>query len=125
MRPRVYICAPWVDARRMSAWLPILASYGLENGSSWIAAACSLDGPDPLDAKSIQKNDEELHLADAVLVISREGAGGEMFCEFTRAIMAGIPVFWVGREILSCRRAGVTICDDIQDAFETIRGTIK
>lgn len=116
---RVYVAAPYL--------VPILAreaherlrEVGFTPTSTWAARAtgpeCLTDG---FALAAIAENDFDLLSSDAVIALAREGAGGEMFCEISRALVERIPVFWVGtRKILSCYRRGVVCCDSVEEAI--------
>lgn len=129
-RQRVYICAPFEDGPGLSArTIPSMIYAGIIPLASWVDDALSGKSDKHLTAASAQAalavNDFELASSDAVLVIAREGTGGEMFCEVGRALALSIPVFWVGRRVLSAWRQGVTICDSVDDAIDTIKAVIK
>jgi hypothetical protein len=76
--------------------------------------------PEPLQEEAAQ-NDKDLMSSDALLVLARDGAGGEMFAEVALARMVGMPIHWVGdRFILSAFRAGVVRHVCLGDALDTL-----
>lgn len=126
---RVYVAAPFDDGPRLSTTvIPDMIYAGLIPLASWIDDALSGKTDKGLTIASAQAalhvNDFELTGSDAVLVVARDGVGGEMFCEAARAILLSIPVFWVGRRVLSSYRQGVTICDSVEDAIDAIKAVL-
>src|SRR5205085_2010907 len=67
--------------------------------------------------RHIERNDADLRSSDIVLVVARDGVGGEMFAEASMAIAIGKTVLWCGRRILSAFRPGVVLVDDVDSAF--------
>ena len=122
----IYIAAPFADAalvREVGARLP---AFGAESRSTW--AECA-DGPEQLEAMTPDEvrsvaaaNDRDLLASFALVVLSRDGAGGEMFAEARLALEYGIPIVWVGkRRPLSAYREGVIRVDTIEDALDLVR----
>lgn len=108
---RIYVAAPLADAPLVRDVHAQLRAHGLVPVSHW----AERQGDDPNDnfddAEEVQAklrlNDAGVAAADVFLVLAREGAGGEMFCEAARALALGAPVIWVGRRVLSTFREGV------------------
>jgi hypothetical protein len=109
---KVYVAAPYDDApavREAHGWLRANRFIPV---SSW---ADKVEGPERLDLLTsaqchaiAEGNDRDLLSAHALLVLSRAGAGGEMFGEARLALEFGIPVVWVGsRRPLTAYRRGV------------------
>lgn len=121
MKPRIYVAAPYEDANLVRQTHLKLEQQDFAPVSFWAIAA---HGPEALNEQSakwaIKHNDEDLESAAGVLALCREGAGGEMYAEITRALIWGKPVFWVGHRRLSAYRHGVTLCDDIDDAIDAL-----
>jgi len=121
----VYIAAPFADAALVRAIEPRLLPLGAESHSGWAQHA---NGPEQLDSMPLQSiqniaaaNDRDLMSAFAVLVLSRDGAGGEMFAEARLALEYGIPVVWVGaRRPLTAYRPGVVRVDTLEEALDLI-----
>lgn len=122
----VYVAAPYVDAPIVREVHEILAIAGFLPTSTWATRAAGAESlTRDVAQQAIVQNDDDLLSSDAMIVIARTGAGGEMFCEVTRALIEEIPVFWVGRQILSTYRDGVILCEDIDDVMrklEVLRG---
>ena len=126
---RIYIAAPYARAKEARAAGLFLVSRGLCIESTWDIAAA---GPESLDsvcaAEAIKINDSELQISDAVLCLAYRGEGGEMYCELTRALIAGKPVYWVsmdGRDVLSAWRPGVVRCASVDDAIDQIAADFR
>lgn len=120
----VYVAAPYADAEQVRALHRRMRVMGLQPTSSWAEAA---DGPESFTNKLPEvlrdfalANDAELLRSSAVLVLARDGVGGEMFAEARLALDNDIPVFWVGRRTLSAWREGVVLCEDVDDGLSKI-----
>lgn len=118
----IYIAAPYAKGPAARAVVPTLWERRFDVCSTWHYVAY---GPESLDAavaaSAIEQNDRDLEEADAVLSLAYRGEGGEMFCELTRALIAGKPVYWVsmdGRDVLSAWRPGVVRCATVEEAIE-------
>ncbi len=118
---KVYVAAPYADAEQVRILHERMRAFGLKPTSAWAEQA---DGAEdfslftPADLRRFAlKNDADLSSSDCVLVLSRVGAGGEMFAEARLALVEGLPVYWVGRRTLSAWREGVTLCEDTDDAL--------
>ncbi len=115
------------EARKVHARV---ARWGVTPVSSW---AVNAHGPEDLSAlsrKSVQAlahlNDHDLLSAHLVLVIAREGEGGEVFAETRLALAHRIPVLWTGeRRILSAYREGVLRVARIDDALDHVKALVK
>lgn len=126
---RVYVAAPFDDGPRLATTvIPEMIYAGLIPLASWIDDAVSGKTDQALTVAAAQAalhvNDFELLSSDAILVIARDGVGGEMFCEVGRAIVQRLPIFWVGRRVLSSWRPGVTVCDSVADAIDAIKAVM-
>lgn len=127
---RIYVAAPFQRASEALLAHHALVAIGLLPVSRWVAVALERQGVDALTAAEahhgIEVNDEDLVSADALLVLSYPGEGGEMFAEARMALLLGKPVVWVrGRQILSSWRRGVTLVDSLQEGvqrLDSIRG---
>ena len=118
----VYVAAPYADAAVARNVHELLRLHGLDVTSRWAEAARGLE---PCLGEAAMRdraaaNDRDVLRADAMLVLSRDGAGGEMFAEARLAIERGKPIFWVGRPILSAYRLGVVRCATVGEAIALI-----
>lgn len=121
----VYVAAPFADAAFVREHVhERLRAIGCTPTSSWVDTAA---GPEnfarylPAELRrNAEHNDRNLRGSDVVLVVAREGAGGETFAEARIAIEWGKPVVWCGRRILSAWRAGVVRVDDLDGAMATL-----
>lgn len=121
----VYVAAPYADAPAVrEVHGRMLALGSLRPTSSWAMRAT---GPERLESmalldihSAIECNDRDLADSDAMLVLARSNAGGEMFAEVARALAQDIQIVWVGRRILSTFRPGVLIVDDLDEALEVL-----
>lgn len=119
-RPAVYVAAPYADAAFVrEAIHPALRARGLTCASLWAESA---RGPEDFAAltpvalaDAARWNDRDVINADVLLVLARDGAGGEMFGEARYALALGIPVVWHGRRTLSAWRPGVHRVDEGAD----------
>lgn len=120
MSVKVYVAAPFADIIPVRAIHNKLRDRGFEPCSMW-AERVEPGTPDAFSVAvaraALAQNDADLASADCVLVIARDYAGGEMFVEFGTAITRGVPVFWVGRRILSAFRPGVSLYDSVDEAL--------
>ena len=94
--------------------------------SSWAQAAGgaleSLESVPPHERQSaIELNDKDIACSNAMLVLARANAGGEMFCEVARAGYYGLKIYWVGRTVLSAYRQGVKRCLDVNAAIAAMK----
>lgn len=120
---RVYVAAPYADSVFVRSVHKVLRAEAFEPTSRWAETASAVEPllTDEAMRAAALANDDDLYRSHAVLVLAREGTGGEMFAEARIAIATGIPVVWAGRRILSAYRAGVTRCDDIHEALRALR----
>lgn len=127
MSARIYVAAPYEDAAFVRQVHTRLRERKFTPTSSWAETAKGADVLTPEIAQTaITVNDADLRSSDAVFVIARPGAGGEMFCEIAAALMHGIRVFWVGRKVLSAYRDGVVWCGDyVPEALDTLEATMR
>jgi hypothetical protein len=70
-----------------------------------------------LDAANAEA-DEDMRASHAVLVLSPDG---EALCEAARAVLLGIPVVWVGREVRTAFRSGVVRVGSVAEAVTVLR----
>lgn len=125
MTPTVYVCAPYADAAFIrEAVHPRLTSIGFVPTSRWVDSAAGPEDfarylPAQLRAAA-EANDRAIRGSDIVLVVSRDGAGGETYAEARFALTLGKPVVWCGRRILSAWRAGVVRVDDLDAAISAL-----
>lgn len=123
---RVYVAAPFADAKVVRELHWQLRTAGAVPTSSWASGAHDTEDFASYTVPELQafaaKNDRDLRTSDAVIVLARVGAGGEMFAEARMAILLGIPVYWVGRRTLSAWRAGVVRCENVDEAIERVMG---
>jgi hypothetical protein len=122
-RVRVYFCSPYADAAHVRRLHRIAHARGLLPVSSW--AETVSDGPERLESlprRSVralaERNDADLLSAHVLVVLAREGAGGEMFAEARLALAHGAPIVWVGtRRPLTAYREGVVRFQGVTAAF--------
>ncbi len=115
---RVYVAAPYIDAPLVRDVHGRMLALGIAPSSSWATAARGDESFDEdVKRRAIVQNDNDVASSDAMLVLARDGAGGEMFCEARYALVLGQPIYWVGRRILSAWRDGVTRCADLDEAL--------
>ena len=125
---KVYVAAPYADAPMVRELHNELCGTGWEPTSTWaeIADAAedfTLSTPSQL-RKAAQANDADIMRSHVLLVIAREGAGGEMFAEARLALVHGIPVVWVGRFVLSAWRHGVTRCATVAEGLQALQPAV-
>ena len=127
---RVYVAAPFEDAKKVLRVHDLLVARGHAPTSDWAEMAVGrqdeahMRNPrlDPYRLQNIaDNNDSNIGQSDAMIVMAREGAGGEMFCEIRWALLCALPVYWTGeRRILSTYRRGVVICESVEDAIDQL-----
>ncbi len=124
--PRVYVAAPFQDARSVFEVHESLRELRLEPSSSWVALALVVGAEDfsrftPERLRELaETNDLDVASSKAMLVLAREGVGGEMFAEARLALMMGIPVVWLGRRTLSAWRLGVVRAESLDEALALV-----
>lgn len=121
-----YVAAPFADAAFVRVVHEHLVNIGVTPTSTWAMHAYGPEdfsrfAPEEL-ARIAEKNDADVRGSDVVLVLARDGAGGEMFAEARFAITLGRPVVWSGRRTLSAWRRGVVRVDDLDDAIAVLAG---
>jgi len=124
---RVYLAAPFVDARDVRDLDARLEALGIGVTSTWAHAA---SGPELLGAMPVDDvrrialaNDRDLLAAQLLVALAREGAGAEMFAEVRLALAHRIPVLWVGtRRPLSAYREGVLRVATIAEGMTYLSG---
>ncbi len=125
----VYVAAPYADALKVRALHTRMRLLGLRPTSTWAEAAAGAEDFSKFTPEQLRQfalsNDSALLSSDFVVVLARDGAGGEMFAEARLALDRGIAVYWVGRRTLSAWREGVTLADDIDDAIAGMLGLQK
>jgi len=119
---RVYVTAPYEDARAVRRIHSLLRYLRLEPTSSWVDEATAPEALDALPVEELrrraQRNDDDLESSSAILVLPRHGAGREMFAEARVAIDRHIPVVWVGGpRSLSAYRDGVVRVEDLMEGL--------
>ncbi|WP_394825007.1 hypothetical protein [Pendulispora albinea] len=124
----IYVAAPYEDALLVREVHARLRACGCIYTSTWAENArgaenFALSTVDEL-REITRLNDDGIDMSDAMLVIARPGAGGEMFAEVRYALERQIPVYWVGRRILSTFRPGVTLCESIDDAVARVTAEV-
>lgn len=118
--PRVYVAAPYADAAFVREGIhPPLRARGLACTSTWAETARGAEdfsamAPEALRSAAVG-NDRDVVASDVVLLLAREGAGGECFAEARLALAMRIPVVWHGRRTLSAWRDGVHLVDSGAD----------
>jgi hypothetical protein len=127
----VYVAAPYEDHPMVRGVHDHIISSGMQVTSQWAEEAVgkgeeSLDTLSPVDVHRLAElNDRDIGRSDAMIVLARQGAGGEMFCEMRYALMLGLAVYWVGtRRILSTFRPAVRICNSVAHALDAIEKEI-
>lgn len=121
--PKIYVAAPWECAPMVRDVHTILYDRGFEPTSTWCEhGSGASEGPLNADVAlaAMMANCAAIRASDAMVVIRRIATGGEMFVEFEKARRQGLPVFWVGKPILSTFAAGVTLCDSLPDALQAL-----
>lgn len=119
-----YVAAPFADAGLVRDVHARLVEHDVRPTATW---AEDVVGPENLGQYTTERlrafaavNDSDLRASNAMLVLAREGAGGEMFAEIARALLWGIPVVWSGRRTLSAYRRGVVLASDLEDGIRLI-----
>jgi hypothetical protein len=119
---RVYVAAPLADAPLVRDVHARLRQHGFLPVSYWAEEPSNYGVDDFEDLAAVRAkmalNDAGVAGADVFLVLARDGAGGEMFCEARMAIAMGAPVVWVGRRVLSTFREGVYHFDGLELAMQ-------
>lgn len=109
-RPKVYVAAPYSEARRVQPIHKMIRDAGGVITSLWAEQA---KGPNDdfssraVIERAISENDLGVEAADLVLALGFEGKGRAMFGEIRLAIDRGIPVFYHGPLYLDVQRKGV------------------
>jgi hypothetical protein len=123
----IYFAAPYDDAPLVQRLHTRAKTMGLKPMSHWAETA---HGSEQLATMPIERvrsiawdNDVDLKSSQVVIVLAREGAGGEMFAEARLALTHEIPVIWVGdRRPLTAYRPGVIRVGGIEEAFVVLKG---
>lgn len=115
---RVYVAAPYDDAGGVRVIHGLLRAQGFVPSSRWATKATVPEDFSRMTANEIravaEDNDRDVGFSDAMLVVAREGAGGEMFAEARFASFLDIPIVWTGRLTLSAWRHGVLRCESVE-----------
>lgn len=111
MKLHVYVAAPYQDAERVRHLHVDLGHLNMVPTSRWAEGAL---GPEdftqftPAQLRgTAEANDTDIARSHAMIVLAREGAGGEMFADARLAACFDIPTFWCGRLTLSAWRSNV------------------
>lgn len=120
----VYVAAPYADAPHVRLIHERLIAQDIRPTSTWASTALGPEDFSKATAAGLlavaATNDADLRGSDAVLVLARDGAGGEMFAEARVALEWGRPCVWVGRRTLSAWRRGVVLAEDVDDALRVL-----
>ncbi len=120
----VYVAAPAEDAAFVTVVHESLEKHGMQAMSRWAAVVRGPENYASMTPASLReaavRNDADLRGSDVVLVLARDGAGGEMFAEARVALEWGRPLVWVGRPILSAFRNGVVRALDLDDGIRIL-----
>lgn len=123
---RIYVAAPMNDKMFVRELHDRLARADFIPTSTWANSdrtSNDFDAFTPTELRAqLAKNDSDLRGSDVVLVVAREGVGGEMFAEARMAIDLGKTVIWCGRRILSSFRPYILLVEDIESAFALLTG---
>jgi hypothetical protein len=127
---RVYVGAPFASAGRVRETHRLLESIGCHPTSHWAELATDAehlsDDKRRSQGAQWQVNAECLAQSEAMLVLSEDVAGGELYAEVGRALSRGIPVLWTGpRRILSCYAPGVVIERSLDSALNRLARVAK
>jgi len=112
---KVYIAAPYAEAVCVRTTVfSMIRDAGLDPIASWAVEADgekeNLLAIDEERARARWKRNRwELVAADALLVVARDGSGGEMFAETELARAMTLPIFWTGRLTLSAFQPEVRV----------------
>jgi len=104
---KVYIAAPYGEAIFVRTEVfSMLRAAGLEPVATWAVEANGEQENLLTISREILRsrwirNRSDLTRSDAVLVIARDGCGGEMFAEIEQARFAALSIYWCGRLTLS------------------------
>ena len=127
---RIYVAAPYGSAARVREVHKLLEAIDCSPVSHWAEMATDAehltDSAARVQRAMWEVNIQCLDTAEAVLVLSEETGGGEMFAEIGRALHMGRPVLWTGpRRVLSCYAPGVVIERCLDDALDRLAGAAK
>lgn len=124
MKLLAYVAAPYEDAAFIRIVHERLQQHDIQPTSRWAESARGADDFAAMTPAALRSaaadNDADLRGSDAVLVIARSGAGGEMFAEARLGLEWGKPVVWTGRLTLSAFRSGVVRAVDLDDAISVL-----
>ena len=119
---RVYVGAPYASAWRVRKVHDLLKQIACDPVSHWAELATEQehlhDSRWHMHRAQWEINVRGIDSCEAMLVLSDEIGGGELFAEVGRALLIGRPVLWTGpRRILSCYAPGVLVCPSLEDAM--------
>jgi nucleoside 2-deoxyribosyltransferase len=124
----IYVAAPKSEVLRAREVTHRLA--GIENVtvvSTWHDTVQPTD-QDPADTETTKKilktNNRDLSWADAMVVITKDGAGRETYVELGRALARGLRVFWLGNEgggALSCADEMVSKFESMDELADAVK----
>ncbi len=123
---KVYVAAPYADAQSVVYLHERMRTLGIEPTSLWATQAEGAENLTALSREEVQaiaaSNYADIARSTSMIVLAREGVGGEMFREFGYALdVAALPlVCWVGRRILSAYDSRVTLCEDLDEAIQAV-----
>jgi hypothetical protein len=126
---RVYVGAPYASAAHVREVHGLLERIGCHPMSHWAELATTAEHLSDTSARAHgaqwKINADCIDQAEAMLVLSEETGGGELFAEVGRALARGIPVLWTGpRRILTCYAQGVVI-ESLDEALDKLAGAAK
>lgn len=121
---RCYVAAPFEDAPLVRDVHARLVMLGMQPTSEWAETPAATGERENLRELTIHelaylagRNDGAVMTSDAVLVLARDGVGGEMFAEARLAYALGSALVWVGRTTLSAYRPDVVRVSSLDEAF--------
>lgn len=120
----VYVAAPFQDSAMVLMIHERLRAFGAVPTSRWAESAAVVEDFARFTPQELRdlatKNDVDLSEADALFVLARTGAGGEMFAKARVALEWNKPVVWFGRRTLSAWRSGVVRVDGIEEGLAVL-----
>lgn len=125
----VYVAGPYGDAAFVRVIHEKLRALDMVPTSRWAESAAGPEDFSVMTEASLRKtaaeNDADLRGSDVCLVVSRAGAGGEMFAESRIALEWGKPLVWVGRRTLSAWRSGVVRVEGLSEGLAELAAMKK
>lgn len=121
----VYVAAPYEDARIVCDVVHArMRKIGIKPMSRWAEQANGAENFALFDVEQLRRfaaqNDADVLGSDALLVMAKPGAGGEMFAEARFGLDRGKPIIWLGRRTLSAWRKHVVRAADLDHALEML-----